>query len=112
MSTKKLLFWVTCYSIAMGFLESAVVIYLRASLYPGGFTFPLVPMHRNLAVVEIWREAGTLVMLLATGMLVLRRWHKFPVFEGVSRGTSFLLTLFIVQALLLQHGFTPFPPSL
>ena len=69
MSTKKLLFWVTCYSIAMGFLESAVVIYLRASLYPDGFAFPLVPMHRNLAAVEIWREAGTLVMLLAIGMI-------------------------------------------
>ncbi len=69
MKIKNLLFWVTFYSIAMGFLESAVVIYLRQLLYPGpdGFTFPLRPMHHNLALVEVSREAATIVMLMAIG---------------------------------------------
>ncbi len=70
MSLKRVLFWVVFFSIAMGFLESAVVIYLRSVMYPGGFTFPLRPLNHNLAVVELWREAATIVMLLAVGMLV------------------------------------------
>ncbi len=70
MSLKRVLVWVVCYSIAMGFLEAAVVIYLRSVMYPGGFTFPLRPLNHNLAVVELWREVATIVMLLAVGMLV------------------------------------------
>ncbi|MEZ5072378.1 MAG: hypothetical protein R2751_15795 [Bacteroidales bacterium] len=65
---------VTAFAIAMGFLESAVVVYLRALLYPGGFTFPLAPIPGDLAVTEILREAATLVMLLTIGMLSARRF--------------------------------------
>src|SRR5262245_57041808 len=53
----------------MGFLEAAVVIYLRALYYPNGFAFPLVPIAPALAGVEVWREAATVVMLLAVGWL-------------------------------------------
>ncbi|MBK6345555.1 MAG: hypothetical protein IPF68_06380 [Bacteroidales bacterium] len=35
--------YLTIFSIAMGFMESAVVVYLRALYYPDGFVFPLVP---------------------------------------------------------------------
>lgn len=66
--TKKIV-WVTLFSVAMGFLESAVVIYLRQLYYPAGFTFPLLPMPANIALVELWREAATIVMLLAIGVL-------------------------------------------
>ncbi len=69
---KRTLFWVTLFSIAMGFLESAVVIYLRELYYPHGFTFPLTPMPNKISVVEIWREAATVVMLLAVGVLAGR----------------------------------------
>src|ERR1700761_8169944 len=69
MSAKKILFWVTLYSIAMGFLEAAVVIYLRYLLYPKGFSFPLVTMQPQLGIVELWREAATIIMLLAIGMI-------------------------------------------
>jgi hypothetical protein len=65
---KKLLL-ITLFSIAMGYLESAVVIYLREIGYPDGFCFPLRPLPKHLAVVEIWREAATIIMLLAIGML-------------------------------------------
>lgn len=57
------------FSIAMGFLESSVVIYLRKIYYPGGFSFPLVAIDKATAIVEIWREAATIVMLAAVGYL-------------------------------------------
>jgi len=71
MKIKNLLFWVTLYAISMGFLESAVVIYLRELLYPApmGFNFPLKPMHHKLAIVEVSREAATIIMLLAVAFL-------------------------------------------
>ncbi len=66
--TKKLV-WITLFSIAMGFLESAVVIYLRQLCYTNGFTFPLQPLNQHLAVVELCREAATIIMLVAIGVL-------------------------------------------
>ncbi|MBN2613442.1 MAG: hypothetical protein JXB00_17945 [Bacteroidales bacterium] len=67
-STKTLL-WLTIFSIAMGYLESSVVVYLRTIMYPGGFDFPLVPFDRQLAVTEIFREAATVIMLLGAGII-------------------------------------------
>lgn len=57
--------WLTLFSIAMGFLESAVVQYLREISYPGGFEFPLVPIDNRLAITEVIREAATIIMLIA-----------------------------------------------
>lgn len=64
--------WLTVFSIAMGFLETAVVVYLRELYYPNGFAFPLVPIPSNIAVVEFWREVATLVMLLGAGVIAGR----------------------------------------
>jgi hypothetical protein len=61
--------WITCLAIAMAFLESAVVIYLRELFYPSGFDFPMVSMPEKIAVTELLREAATLIMLLAVGIL-------------------------------------------
>ena len=61
--------WITVFAIAMGFLETAVVVYLRVLLYPGGFSFPLAIMPHSLAIIEIYREAATLVMLIGIGYL-------------------------------------------
>jgi hypothetical protein len=72
MKLTKALFWVTFFSIAMGYLESSVVVYLRAILYPQGFAFPLVAMNEQLAVTEIFREAATLIMLLGIGIIAGR----------------------------------------
>ena len=60
------------FSIAMGFLESAVVVYLREIYYPNGFTFPLQPIDGPVALTEILREAATLIMLITIGMLTGR----------------------------------------
>ena len=65
----KTIVWLTVFSIAMGYLESAVVIYLRKIYYPGGFKFPLVPMESDIIWVELFREAATLIMLLGVGVL-------------------------------------------
>lgn len=61
--------WLSAFAVAMGWLEAAVVVYLRALYYPAGFRFPLVPMPEQMALVEILREASTLIMLLAVAIL-------------------------------------------
>lgn len=71
-SVEKTLIVVSLFAIAMGLLESAVVIYLRDILYPGGFEFPLNPMRPDLVWTEILRELATLVMLLGVGILAGR----------------------------------------
>ncbi len=65
----KTLFWLSLFAIAMGFLESSVVIYLRELYYPGGFNFPLHIIPSNIAMVEICREAATIIMLIGAGYL-------------------------------------------
>lgn len=60
---------ISLFAIAMGFLETTVVVYLRELLYPAGFSFPLVPIPEDLALTEILREAATLIMLLTIAIL-------------------------------------------
>lgn len=77
-SLKKKIAWLTLFSVAMGFMESAVVIYLRKIYYPAGFEFPLVPIEPAIAVVEFLREAATIIMLAGIGILAGRtRSEKF-----------------------------------
>lgn len=64
--------WMSAFYIAMAFLESAVVVYLRALYYPEGFDFPLVPMDRSLIGTEVGRELATMLMLLAPAALITR----------------------------------------
>lgn len=65
----KTIIWLTIFSIAMGFMESAVVIYLRELYYPQGFKFPLVPLDTGIGLVELFREVATIIMLLGVGIL-------------------------------------------
>lgn len=67
-----LLVVVTLFSIAMGLLEGAVVIYMREILYPEGFGFPLNPVQPDLMLTELLREGATLIMLLSIGFLAGR----------------------------------------
>jgi len=81
MINKKSILLVTIYSIAMGFLEAAVVIYLRKIYYPNGFGFPLQPVHHEIAVTELWREVATIIMLIVIGNLAGRnRAERFGYF--------------------------------
>lgn len=78
---RKSYLWITIFSIAMALLETAVVIYLRQIYYPDGFDFPLKLMDRNILVVELIREAATIIMLFAVGVLTGRnKTEKFGMF--------------------------------
>lgn len=62
------------FSVAFAYIESAVVVYLRAIFYPDGFTFPLAvfdltALGRRLTVTEIGREAATLVLIVTAAWL-------------------------------------------
>ncbi len=72
LSLKQKVIWLTAFSIAMGFLETAVVVYLREIYYPKGFDFPLVSITSTIAITEIMREAATLIMLIGIGILTGR----------------------------------------
>jgi hypothetical protein len=106
MRTWRLLPWLIIYAVAMGYVESAVVVYLRAIYYPQGFAFPLAPMSPDMVAVEIAREVATLVMLLGVAMLAgTERWDRFLAF-CVSFG---VWDLFYYVWLWLLLGW---PPSL
>ncbi len=78
--TKKL-FWLTIFGIAMGYLEAAVVVYLRAIYYPEGFDFPLKAMTDYKIIVEVFREVSTIFMLMAVAVLGGRKgWERFAHF--------------------------------
>jgi hypothetical protein len=73
---RKILGVMTVFSIAMGFLECAVVVYLREIHYPSGFTFPFHPLTGTVALTEILREAATILMLLSLGFLAGRNLRE------------------------------------
>jgi hypothetical protein len=78
--------WLITYAIAMAYVESAVVVYLRGLYYPHGFAFPVSPMPGPEAVIEIGREAATLVMLLAVAGLAGTGWRSRVLLFGVAFG--------------------------
>ena len=65
------------FSIAFGYIESAVVVDLRAIFHPNGFNFPmqvfaLTAQARHLLLTEIGREAATLALILTAAWLFSR----------------------------------------
>jgi hypothetical protein len=61
---------VAVFAVAMGYLEAAVVVYLRLLYYAGGFGFPMKKfMEPEVLLVEASRELATLVMLLGLAWL-------------------------------------------
>ncbi len=70
------------FALAMGYLEAAVVVYLRQIYFPQGFAFPLnSTMLEPTLLVEWGREIATLVMLAAiawlSGKSLLERFSWF-----------------------------------
>ncbi len=68
-SLRKTIFWVNIFAIAMGLFEAIVVIYLRELFYKDGFNFPLKTIPANIGKMEVFREAATIIMLVACGIL-------------------------------------------
>jgi hypothetical protein len=59
---------VVVFGIAFGYIEAAVVVYLRTIFHPDGFTFPLVnfgvsALWERLLLTEIGREAAIRLFL-------------------------------------------------
>lgn len=76
----------TAFGLAFGFVEAAVVVYLRSAigLIPLGtvnYPLPLQDIPHQLLAVEVAREAATIVMLVSLAFLVARRarerWAMF-----------------------------------
>jgi hypothetical protein len=75
------LLWISLFATAFAFVESSVVVYLRAIYYPDRFTFPLKLISDHHLIVELVREAATIVMLAVVGILAgSKPWEKFAYF--------------------------------
>jgi len=73
--TLKRILALTIFSIAMGLLETAVVVYLRELFYPDGFSFPLNTIdNQTIAITELLREAATIIMLIGVGYMFGRNF--------------------------------------
>ncbi len=75
------LLWLTLFAVAMAFVESAVVVYLRLIYYPEGFRFPLKLIADKTIAIELLREISTLFMLLSVAALAGKKfWERFAHF--------------------------------
>lgn len=72
MQTKNLL-WVGFFAIAMAYLESAVVVYLRRLYGINNLFLQVPPFDPQIASIEVGRELATLIMLLSVGWVAGRR---------------------------------------
>jgi hypothetical protein len=75
-SIQKKIPFLTIFGIAMGFLESVVVVYLRQLYYPEGFGFPLREAVWEGLSLEYFREIATIVMLLSVSALAGRTMYE------------------------------------
>jgi hypothetical protein len=66
----------TLFSISMGLLETAVVVYLRALYYPEGFQFPIITLGTTILKTELFRELATLIMLASIGYMNGENKHQ------------------------------------
>ena len=79
-------FFLAAFAVAMAFVEAAVVVYLR-EIIGSGSIFPMKEIPSQLLVVEMCREAVTIVMLMSVAFLS---------FRGGSRRMGAFLLLFAV----------------
>ena len=85
MTINKRIVALSIFSIAMGLLEAAVVIYLRKLYYTQGFEFPLNTIDDSvISITELLREVATLVMLAGVAYLFGRNY--------ISRMGAFLIS--------------------
>lgn len=70
------------FAIAMAFVETTVVFYLRKLYYAGGFSFPLNSnIPTSIVIIEWVRETCTIIMLLAIAFIAAKKvYQKFAYF--------------------------------
>ncbi len=78
---------VTAYAAAMAWVESAVVFYLRTMINRIEPYQPNpLPVVGSLGMVELAREAATLIMLLTVGILAGRNWRSRLGYTAIAFG--------------------------
>ena len=78
---------VVAFAIAMAWVESASVYYIRAlvdRIEP--YQANPLPINAALGYVELWREAATLVMLATLGALAGRTWSRRAGYAALAFG--------------------------
>jgi hypothetical protein len=78
---------VVAFAIAMAWVESASVYYIRAlvdRIEP--YQVNPLPIHGALGNVELWREAATLVMIATLGLLAGRTWRDRAAYAALTFG--------------------------
>jgi len=63
------------FAVAMAYVESAVVVYLRAMYGIEDLLTDMPALPDAYTVIEVGREAATLLMLVAVGWVAGRRWQ-------------------------------------
>lgn len=78
---------VVTFATAMAWVESACVFYIRAlveRIEP--YQVNPLPMNAALGRAELWREAATLVMIAAVGVLAGRTWRQRAGYAALAFG--------------------------
>jgi hypothetical protein len=98
----------TVFAVAMAYVEAAVVVFLRRLYYHerGGFDFPLVLIDTPTQLLEMGREACTIIMLATAGIAAGR--------TNVGKFAFFLLLFGIwdIFYYIWLKVFLNWPPSL
>jgi hypothetical protein len=79
------------FGVAMGLMEAIIVVYLRELFYPKGFWFPLQSIPDKILLIEAFREACTIVMIVTVAAIStdcgpgrgMRRFARFLFIFGV-----------------------------
>ncbi|MGC8595959.1 MAG: hypothetical protein ACP5US_08605 [Candidatus Kryptoniota bacterium] len=103
----KKLFVVALFSIAMGYVESAVVVYLR-ELSSSNLTqvFPMTFLNPRIGLVEFIREAATIIMLGSVASIESgQNWEKFFKF-------SFMFGIWDISYYIFLKIITGWPGSI
>jgi len=78
---------VVAFATAMAWVEAASVFYIRAlvgRIQP--YQIDPLPISGALFYVELWREAATLVMITALGVLAGRTWRRRVAYAALAFG--------------------------
>jgi len=104
---KKKLLALFAYAFVMGYLETSVAIYLRALYHPAGFAVETgLKFTSQIYQIEIFREAATIVMLLAVAYLAFEK-YKDKIITFLWIFAIWDLTYYLFLKLILN-----WPPSL
>lgn len=72
----KSLWWVGLFAVAMAYLESAVVVYLRKLYGISDLILSVPPFDPQIGAIELGRELATLGMLLAVGWVAGKKFQS------------------------------------